>query len=533
VRHPGTGPELAALGFLPPLAAAFLSGREMDLLAPLRFLVPGALPAGEPAPADRREVATALAAANKSYGHPQADSLAEKLADPAVRVVVTGQQPGLFGGPLYALGKAIAAARWAEALAGAGPPAVAVFWVATEDHDWAEVAQATLLAAEGPRRFELGPDPEPLAPLGARALGPGMARVLEEVLALATVPQHQAWWREVGRWYRPDARFGEAFARLFVRLLGPRCPLLLDAQLPQLKAAERSALARLVERRHEAEEAYRAADRRIEERGFPLQVAPQPGLSPLFLLDGVKRRRIEWRGTTDWVLRGGEREAAPVADLEAVIEDNPLAVSPGVLARSAVQDAVLGTFLQVLGPGELSYMAQAAAVYPVLGVPAPWLAARPQAVVLDPKELAWMGDLGLCLADLVGAEASLDRLLASRRQPDPIAPLRALLERELEGLKGPALALDPNLESPWRKTREQVLRALETFSGKLAAAAARADDTTRRRVEQLRAACLPRGEPQERVVSSAHFPARYGDRFAEALWEQLSLDPRNLQVIRP
>jgi hypothetical protein len=352
-----------------------------------------------------------------------------------------------------------------------------------------------------------------------------VARVLGEILALSAAPQHQAWWREVGRWYRPDARFGEAFARLLVRLLGRRCPLLLDAQLPQLKAAEKPWLARLVERRREVEEACRAADRRVEERGFPLQVAPQPGLSPLFLLDGGKRRRIEWLGEESWALRGGERRPAPIADLLAVIEDNPLAVSPGVLCRGAVQDAVLGTFLQVLGPGELSYMAQAAAVYPPLGVPAPWVAFRPQVVVLEEREIGWMGELGLGLIDLLGEQEALDRRLAAGRHEDLTGPLRERLAGELDALRAPALALDPGLESPWTKTREQVLRALETFSGKLVAAAARADQTTRRRVEPL-------GRPQERVVCPAHFPARHGDRFAAALWEQLSLDPRRLRAIR-
>ena len=527
------GPELSALGLLPPLAAAFLDGRETDLFAPLRLVAAGALPAGEPPPAERGELARALAAANAGYGHPEADSLAGLLASPSTRVVATGQQPGLFGGPLLALGKAVAAARWAEALSAAGQPAVAVFWVATEDHDWAEAAETVLMGPDGPHRFDLGPDPEPLVPLGARILGPGVQRVLEEAVALSGPPWQQAFWRELGRWYRPDARFGEAFARLFVQLLGPRCPLLLDAQLPQLKAAERPVLARLVERRREVEEAYREADRRIAGRGFPLQVAPQPGLAPLFLLDELRRRRIEWRGAGEWALRGGERPPAAVEDLLRVVEDNPLAVSPGVLARGAVQDAVLGTFLQVLGPGELSYSAQAAAIYPVLEVPAPWAAFRPQTVVLEERELAWMAELGLTLADLLGDEQSLDRRLAARRHPDPTEPLRALFERELLTLRAPALALDPNLESPWGKTRDQVLRALETFSGKLAAAAARSDETTRRRVEQLRATCLPLGKPQERVLSAAHFASLHGEHFAHALWEQLSLDPRRLQVVRP
>ncbi|HEV2843566.1 MAG TPA: bacillithiol biosynthesis BshC, partial [Thermoanaerobaculia bacterium] len=96
--------DLAASGLLAPLPAAWLGGRDLDLLEPLRFLTPGKLPLGFPPPAaDRRELAEALAMSNQAYGNENADRLARKLADPATRVVVTGQQPGIFGGPLYCL----------------------------------------------------------------------------------------------------------------------------------------------------------------------------------------------------------------------------------------------------------------------------------------------------------------------------------------------------------------------------------------------------------------------------------------------
>ncbi|HEV7516925.1 MAG TPA: bacillithiol biosynthesis BshC, partial [Thermoanaerobaculia bacterium] len=351
--------DLATLGLLPPLPAAYLAGRDLDLLAPLCFLAPGTLPAAPSgaAPAGRRGLAEALGVANRGYGHPAADELARRLADPATRVVVTGQQPGLFGGPLYTYSKMVAAARWAAALEAAGEPAVAVFWVATEDHDYAEVATAAFLTALGPRAFDLGPDPEPLVPVGMRTLGPEVTRMLAALAAAFPGELHAEWLATLGRWYRPDARFGEAFCRLFAHLLGPRCPLLLDAMHPALKAAERPLLKRLVERRHEIAAAAAARDAEIERRGYPLQVSPQRGASPLFLFHRGERRRIEWRGEDGFALRGREEGGGSVAELLRTIDENPGVVSPGVLARPAVQDAVLGTCLQVLGPGEISYMA--------------------------------------------------------------------------------------------------------------------------------------------------------------------------------
>ncbi len=552
--------DLAAAGLLPPLPRAFLGGSDLDLLAPLRFLPAAQPPAvsalaaasGRSAAAGRTraELASALLASNRAYGHPNADHACRRLADPATRVVVTGQQPGLFGGPLLTFAKMMAAARWAAALEAAGEPAVAVFWVATEDHDFAEVAKATVLAADGPRTFDLGPDTQPLLPVGMRALSPAVNEVLRGMGEALPGEGHAEWLRTLARWYRPESRIGEAFCRVAAAMLGPHCPLLLDAMHPALKAAERPWLARLVERRGEL------ADSLARHR-----VTPQPGASPLFLLRHGQRRRIEWRGPAGYALRGESAAAGPlgrpappaggaaesadgagaagglggasVAELLRILDENPAVVSPGVLARPAIADAVLGTTLQVLGPGELSYMPQAAAVYPLLEIEAPWVALRPQTLVLDAAKAQRLEEAGLTLADLLGERSRLDRALAERAGGDFVAPVRHRLEAALEELRGPALAADPNLERPLAKTREQVLRAIDLFADKAMPALARRDEVQSRRVDALRQTCLPGGKPQERVVNAAYFRGKYGDRLAAGFWEQLDLDPTSLSVITP
>jgi uncharacterized protein YllA (UPF0747 family) len=584
--------DLAAAGLLPPLPRAFLAGSDLDLLAPLRFLAPSRPPsalgpsagpdagaAGAAARRARAELAAALGVSNRSYGHAGADRACQRLADPATRVVVAGHQPCLFGGPLLAFAKLIAAARWAAALEAEGEPAVAVFWVATEDHDYAEVSTATVLTADGPRSFDLGPDTQPLLPVGMRALSPAVAEVLRAIGEAVPGERYAEWLRTLSRWYQPDARFGEAFCRAVAHMLGARCPLLLDAMHPALKAAQRPWLARLVERRHALEEALARRDEAVSERGYELRVSPQRGASPLFLLRRGARRRIEWHGAAGFTLRGetrgggaGERrsgephggaarsgEAAPahpapdpvgepdpagaaaegppetgeVAELLRVIEENPAVVSPGVLARPAIADAVLGTSLQVLGPGELSYMPQAAAVYPVLEIEAPWVALRPQALVLDAGKAQRLEELGLSLAELLGERTRLDRALAERAGGDFVAPVRDRLAAALDELGAPALAADPNLERPLAKTRDQVLRAIDLFAEKALPALARRDELQSRRIEALRQACLPFGKLQERVICAAHFQGKYGDRLAASFWEQLDLDPTLLAVIVP
>jgi uncharacterized protein YllA (UPF0747 family) len=556
--------DLAAAGQLPPLPRAFLGGSDLDLLAPLSFLAPGQLPslpstpavsapagAGAAGAGSRAELAAALLASNRSYGHLGADGACKRLADPATRVVVAGQQPGLFGGPLMTFAKLVAAARWAAALEAAGEPAVAVFWVATEDHDYAEVASATVLAADGPRSFDLGPDTQPLLPVGMRALSPAVTEMLRAIAEAVPGERYAEWLRTLARWYQPNARFGEAFCRVMAHMLGSRCPLLLDAMHPALKQAEKPWLARLIERRGQLAAALARQDAAVKARGYELRVNPQPGASPLFLLRHGQRRRIEWRGDEGFALRGTDgmdRTAGAdatagtdakagagggVGELLRILAENPSVVSPGVLARPAVADAVLGTTLQVLGPGELSYMPQAAAVYGVLEIAAPYVALRPQTLVLDPGKAQHLEAAGLTLADLLGDRAHLDRTLAERAGGDFVAPVRGRIAAALDELRAPALAADPNLERPLAKTREQVLRAVDLFAEKAMPSLARRDELQSRRVEALRHLCLPGGKPQERVICAAHFQGKYGDRLAASFWEQLELDPTLLAVILP
>jgi bacillithiol biosynthesis cysteine-adding enzyme BshC len=528
IRRPELTVDLAAARLLPPLPAAWLAGRDLDLLEPLRFLGPGALPSLPP-----RSTTPAGSGRSRAYGNPNADRLAARLADPAVRVVVSGQQPGLLGGPLYALAKMVAVSRWAAALEESGQPAVAVFWVATEDHDWAEISSTVVLGPDGPRAFDLGVDPEPLTPVGMRALGAGIDGVLRGLGEAAPGERYAEWLRTLASWYRPDARFGEAFCRLMAHLLGERCPLLLDAMLPALKTAERPWLRRLVERRGELESELARRDAAIEARGYPLQVSPQRGASPLFLLRHGERRRIEWREGDRFALRGRDGEGGTVAELLEIIEENPGVVSPGVLARPAMQDAVLGTAIQVVGPGELSYMAQAAVTHAVLQVEPTHVALRPQTLLMEAKQVERVEELGLPLAILLGDRSGLDHWLAERNGGDLVTPVRQRIEEALAGLREPAVAADPGLERPFEKTREQILRALDLFGEKAVGAAARKNEVVNRRVQQIRDACLPGGKLQERIVSSAHYPGKYGPQLVECYWTQMKLDAAHLQVIVP
>ena len=524
--------NLRTAGLLPPLPKAFAEGADLDLLLPLRYLGGESPPEIERDATDRSALAEALRTANAGYGHPRAEELSAAFDDPATQVVVTGQQPGLFGGPLFTLTKALGAVLWAERLTAAGRPAIAMFWMATEDHDFRESSRATFFTPRGPRTFDLGEDPQPLVPVGMRSLGPDVSRVLGELAEELPGDLYAEWLEVLGRWYRPEARFGEAFARLLVHLLGERSPIVVDAMLPALKSAQRPWLARLVEERAAVGELTTAREREISARGYELQVRPQPEASPLFMFHDGQRRRIEWLGSDRVTLRGLDVDE-PVSWLLEAIEENPGIVSPGALARPAIQDAVLGSMLHVLGPGELSYFPQAAPLYGILGIPAPAVVPRPQALILEAHLAKKLDASGLTLQELIDPSLALDERLAGDDDTRMLDAAEGKVAALLEELREGAVAIDAGLEGPWNKTRSQMLKAVEAFRGKVRAASSRRDEVARRRAELLLEVCRPQGGLQERVISAAHYPGKYGPRLVEAMSEQISLDPANLNSVTP
>lgn len=519
--------DLLDRGMLPPLPSAWMKGEDLDLLEPLEFSSGTKLPAQRKAHGDRPALAKGLAVANAAYGHPAARALADKLADPETCVVVTGQQPGLLGGPLYGLTKMLAAVRWAEALEAAGRPAVAVFWVATEDHDWAEMAQAAMMQRNDLLQLSLGEDPSPLLPVGMRSLGDNLEVELERATeALAGSSEGIDIAR---RWYRPNARFGEAFCRYLVHLLQERAPLMLDSMLPEVKQLQQPWLRRLIDQRQTVETSLSEREATIEDCGYALQVKPQAQASPLFLLRGAERRRIIW-ADDGWFLRGLEEDVRPVSELLSTLQENPSVISPGVLARPAIQDALLGTTLQIMGPAEMTYMSQVSSVYPVLGIDPPATVLRPQVMVVEEKHAEHMESLHIGLAELLSEP--IDELLTAKLGADVVAPLRAQIEVLLEALNEPVVDLDASLAKPLQKTQDQIGRALDQLQGKVAAAVGRRNEIWRRRLQQAQAHLLPSGGLQERTLAVAHFVNRYGADFSRILLDRLSLNPRQLQGLR-
>jgi len=306
----------------------------------------------------------------------QAHEAAARLLDPAAVAIVTGQQAGMFGGPLYTLLKAATAIQLAKRVeAEHGVPVVPVFWVDAEDHDWSEVKTARVLDADFAMVDVTAADPPGVQrqPVALLTFGDDIAATLDQLeRALAPTEFTAEILATLRARYRPGATVGTAFAGLMDDVLGAHGLVVFEANDPAAKPLAKDIFIGELERPSETARLVQEAGNQMAALGHQPQVEPAPDSVSLFYLDGEGRQPIKRDGAG--VTFGSSARA--VADLSREAASHPERFSPNVLLRPLVQDRLFPTICYVAGPSELAYQAQLLAVYRAFGVEPPLLFSR-------------------------------------------------------------------------------------------------------------------------------------------------------------
>ncbi|MEJ2666210.1 MAG: bacillithiol biosynthesis cysteine-adding enzyme BshC [Deinococcales bacterium] len=479
------------------------------------------LPAGDveaalavPRAVDRRTLAAAMRRNARRLGAPDAvfRSL-DRLEHPASRVVVTGQQTGLLLGPAYTLSKAVTAVRLAQRLDREDRPVVPVFWLASQDHDTAEVDHAVLL--DGDERLhsvsvELPPE---VAAGRAPVTSAMLDAVAQGLRALSPEPPFREDVLRLVRHTGEDAEsFADWFAALLYRLLGDAGLALFDPMQADAAVLLRPVLERELEAPDATVAEVNAAGRRLKRMGFTPQLGRGAEATNLFLETGGERppRRVLLRHEgRNFRLEG---RALSAAEVRARLDDDPAALTPAAGLRPVVQDAVLPTAVVVLGPGELRYFAQLRGVYEQHGVPMPLVWPRATATLLEPPAARLLDKYGLDVgAFQADPEGCLERVVLERSghgerfraAADELETLMARLLREVADI-------DVTLQGTVERGHGYLDVTLARLRGKTALALARQDDITRRQFARLRSHLLPLGQPAERVLSPFSHVLKFG-----------------------
>jgi bacillithiol synthase len=474
------------------------------------------------------EVAAAITAQQTRRGAPaESQAAAALLARSDASAIVTGQQAGIFGGPLFTLLKAITSIQLARrAGRELGTPVVPVFWVDAEDHDWDEIASCTILDAQHQPRTITLPKPEGGGerPIAALTLDDGVNAALAE-LESALAPTDFTEWVLAGLRanYRPGAGVADAFARWLELLLGPLGLVVFDSSDPAVKPLLRDLFHREVATPGRTAALATKAGEALSARGHAPQVVPQADSVSLFRLDGT-RKPIRIQG--DGFVAGDQTFTAPALVEEA--SSAPQHFSPNVLLRPLVQDTLFPTICYVAGPSELAYLGQLGEVYRHFSLPMPLIHPRATATLVDSATARFLQKYDVPFEDLQPQdEAALNRLLQSQLPPTVDASLseaEETIRRSMEGAVSAVSSVDPTLAGAARTTLGKMDHELKALRGKVIQAAKRRDETLRRQFIRARAQTFPQGHPQERTLSVVHFLNLYGPALIERLIDELPID---------
>ncbi len=451
----------------------------------------------------------------------------EKMAQPGTVAVMTGQQVGLFLGPCYAVYKALTAVGLAAKLTAAGIPAVPVFWLATEDHDFDEVNHCWVFnAANEPVRLELAGENAERRPVGGIRIEHAPVDGLRA--ALSGLPFGEETAALVAEAYGDGETLGSAFARLLRRILRGHDLLFFDPMHPASRRLAAPVLADAVRAMPDLTARLVERGKELAAAGYHAQVLIEGQTSLVFLLENG--RRLGLRRNSDEFLTPDGRHISS-AELAARAES----LSPNAVLRPVVQDSMLPTVAYVGGPAELAYLAQSQVIYRELLGRMPVEVPRASATLLDARAAKLFDRYGLTLPDFFRGEDGICAKIAEKLVPPglkaAIGEARVQVGQTLDGLQGTFAGFDPTLAAAFATSRRKIEYQLAKTERKAARESLRRDERASAEAAYAAGLVYPQKHLQERRYSMVPFLARHGEDLIGRLAAETARDCAEHRVL--
>jgi len=441
----------------------------------------------------------------------------QRLAQPGTLVVATGQQVGLFSGPAYTIYKALHAAKLADWLTQNGIPAVPVFWLATEDHDFAEVNHTWVFDSEHqPHKLEMRRSAS-AQPAGEVTLVAPPVGELRELLSGWSYGGEVA--SLVAETYRPGATMGTAFGDLLRRLLTDYDILQVDPMRPAFRELAVPAIRKALEGGDDLTNEVLERNRQLTGAGYHAQVHVEPQTSLVFLIENGKRNTLRRTGR-EYGLNGRRFSNEELAA-------NARWLSPNALLRPVVQDAVLPTVANIAGPAEMAYLAQSEVIYRRVLGRMPVAVPRSGFTVLDERSRKRMEKYRLSLPDFFAGEDSLRQRIASSLVPPELTGAmrhtRETVDAALERFRATMTNFDPTLAKALDLSERKIRHQLSRIEGKTGREALRRDQRAAHDARSLYGLIYPERHLQERLYSFLPLLAKHGPELPRQIYEAIEL----------
>ncbi|HPG39204.1 MAG TPA: bacillithiol biosynthesis cysteine-adding enzyme BshC [bacterium] len=461
---------------------------------------------------------------NKTFGCPQ--STLEHIAAlrrPDTLVVATGQQTGLFSGPLYTIYKALTTIKLARELSGRlGVNVLPVFYLVSEDHDFVEVSDCGFIDKEN-KYSSLHYQPDVLAeriPVAQVILEEKITNLISQFADSLTDSEFKSGiFSALRECYAPGIAYHTAFARWFTRLFAGYGIILFDAADPRYKPFVAPVFARELQENITVA-AMRQTGAELEQAGYHQQLAVQPGRPALFLLKNG-RHSLEQQGADYKLLSTGE--ILTIAELL----QTPQNLSPKAALRPLIQDTLFPTVAYVGGPGEIAYWAQLRRVYTALNLTMPVVYPRAAFTLVEPKIQRHLQRFALtpqeCIADPQGAAERVMRALLPTDMTQQFETLKSNLQRDLQTVRDKITATEPTLQPVVDKTLLNITGQLEGLENKVMKAVEQRGDVAAGQVRTVMENLAPGQSLQERKLNITPYLVKYDWSFLEVLYQAVEI----------
>lgn len=482
-------------------------------------------------PADRRKrVAVILDRQNKSW-----DASAKTLENidrlrNGAFALVTGQQTGLFGGPMFSIYKALTTVKLAQEAGKLKLNCVPVFWLATEDHDLDEVNQADILSPDGQlERFSVPTRGDKDLPVGSVTFGKELSEVVARAQTLLGESEAATLLAEC---YRPGETFGTAFAKLFARLFADLGVILLDGSDPELDHIAAPVYRQVIQQSADLNQKLFLRDEQLQTAGYHHQVRITPTSTPLLAMRDGSRIPVHADATGSFSIGDAKYSKQ---ELAALADSSPQTFSPNVLLRPVVQDYLLPTLAYVGGAAEVAYFAQAGALYEaILGRVTPVLP-RFSATLIEAKPQALLEKHKLSLADVFSGSGALRETIGARMLGPNLQSsfdhATAAVEKSMATVKESLAQLDKTLVESAENAESKMMHQIASLRARAARAETRQNEVADRHARVLSNNLYPEKALQERGFAGIYFLAKHGRELLGQLLETINPDCLDHQLI--
>jgi bacillithiol biosynthesis cysteine-adding enzyme BshC len=488
---------------------------------------------------DRARLCDSLTAMNRRWGAgPETLSNIDKLRAVDCVAAVSGQQAGLFTGPLYTIYKALSAVKLAACLSDRGTPTVPIFWIATEDHDFEEVASAEFIDCNCQLTQVTVADSlhQPGHPVGSVVLDDSVQTLVDGMKTqLPETEFTDAVLDLLRECWAPGVSYGDAFARMMHRLVGQYGLIVLDPREPELKAMAAPLYAAAAEK---APEVAAALTRRSEELvadGYHAQVLTSPDAFPLFWHDDDGARYALTRVGDDRYQAKGAVAEFSRADLSKLAAEEPIRFSPNVTLRAVVQDFLLPTVAYYGGAAEIAYFAQTSEVYRLLDRPATPIFHRASLTLVERHTWRTLERYNLSLTDLfTGLDEVLARVVEEHLDngtAETFERVEADVNRELDELQARLRESEPTLADALDNGRKKINYQLRGLRTRFHRAQLSRHSTTQRQIERTFEALYPEKALQERHINVTSLLARHGRYVIQWIFDAANIGSSDHQVV--